>query len=213
MSDIELTSLNNRFRGFYPVVVDVETAGFNAKKDAILEIAVITLYMNYSGWLQIDKKLHYHVKPFKGSIINKNSIAFNKIDPFSPLRGAVSETKVLNEIFKKVKIGIKNNKCSRGIIVAHNASFDHKFIMAATERNGIKKNPFHPFATFDTASLSGLIVGQTVLAKACKATGISFDISKAHSALYDTLQTAILFCEFVNRWKKLGGWPPKKINY
>lgn len=80
--------------------------------------------------------------------------------------------------------------------------------MAAAERAGLKRNPFHPFATFDTATLAGLALGQTVLAKACMAAGIAFNNKEAHSALYDTQRTAELFCHIVNRWKSLGGWPP-----
>ncbi|CAL4320434.1 ribonuclease T [Buchnera aphidicola] len=203
----EYNLLSKRFRTFYPVVIDIETAGFNPITDAVLEIAVITLKMDKSGWLHKEKKLHFHIQPFEGSIINSESIAFNKIDPFNPLRGAISEKKAIESIFKIVHQGIKLQGCSRGIVVAHNASFDHNFLMAAINRVNVQKNPFHPFVTFDTAALSGLVVGQTVLAKACKAMGLSFDNNQAHSALYDTLQTANLFCELVNRWKRLGGWP------
>ncbi|VFP77700.1 ribonuclease T [Buchnera aphidicola] len=200
--------IKNRFRGFYPVVIDIESAGFHAKTDALLEIAIVTLKMNTLGWLQIDDTLHFHIKPFKGSIIQAESVAFNKIDPFNPLRGAVSEKSALASIFKLVKKKISLNCCKKGILVAHNANFDHNFLMAAAKRIGVIKNPFHPFTTFDTAALSGLIFGQTVLAKACQMAGIPFDTTQAHSALYDTIQTAHLFCELVNRWKRLGGWPP-----
>ncbi|QIE01926.1 ribonuclease T [Buchnera aphidicola] len=199
--------LSNRFRTFYPVVIDIETAGFNANTDAVLEIAMITLKMDNLGWLHKENTSHFHIKPFEGSIINSDAIAFNKIDPFNPLRGAITEKQAIQSIFDIVNEGIKIAGCSRGIVVAHNANFDHNFLMAAINRSNIKNNPFHPFATFDTASLSGLVVGQTVLAKACKAIGLSFDNNQAHSALYDTLQTANLFCELVNRWKRLGGWP------
>ena len=85
--------------------------------------------------------------------------------------------------------------------------FDHSFMMAAAERASLKRNPFHPFATFDTAALAGLALGQTVLSKACQTAGMDFDSTQAHSALYDTERTAVLFCEIVNRWKRLGGWP------
>ncbi len=71
-------------------------------------------------------------------------------------------------------------------MVAHNATFDHSFTMTAAERAGLKRNPFHPFVTFDTAALSGLALGQTVLSKACIAAGMPFDGAQAHSALYDT---------------------------
>ncbi|CAL4320526.1 Ribonuclease T [Buchnera aphidicola (Eriosoma lanigerum)] len=209
----EKQTLNNRFRNFYPVVIDVETAGFNAQTDALLEIAVVTLTMDEQGWIKKESLLHFHIIPFKGSSIHPSSLAFNKIDPFNPLRSAISETEAMNQICKFVKKGIEETKCKKAIIVAHNAMFDYNFIMAAMHRSGLQNHPFHPFVTFDTASLSGLVVGQTVLAKACKAVGLVFDINQAHSALYDTLQTANLFCELVNKWKTLGGWPPKNTNF
>ncbi|AVF35008.1 ribonuclease T [Rahnella sikkimica] len=203
----DINALKGRFRGFYPVVIDVETAGFNAKSDALLEIAAITLKMDEDGWLQSDETVHFHVEPFEGSVLVPEALAFNGIDPTNPLRGAVSEYDALHEIFKVIRKGMKDQNCNRAIIVAHNANFDHSFLMAAAERAGLKRNPFHPFATFDTAALSGLVLGQTVLAKACISAGIVFDSSQAHSALYDTERTAELFCELVNRWKRLGGWP------
>lgn len=202
-----VNTLRARFRGFYPVVIDVETAGFNAGIDALLEIAAMTLKMDNNGWLQTDNTLHFHVKPFPGSLLQPEALAFNGIDPHNPLRGAVSEHEALHEIFKQVRKGIKDQDCNRAIIVAHNAAFDHGFLMAAAGRTGLKRNPFHPFATFDTAALSGLVLGQTVLAKACNIAGIPFDTGEAHSALYDTERTAVLFCELVNRWKRLAGWP------
>lgn len=207
MSKTITNKLCDRFRGFFPVVIDVETSGFDHKVNAMLEIAAITLKMDQSGWLTLDEKLHFHVNPFEGAILEPSALAFNSIDPHNPLRGAVDEKVALDAIFKAVRKGIKNNDCNRAIIVAHNANFDHGFVMAATERSNIKRNPFHPFAIFDTASLSGLVYGQTVLAKACQAAKIPFDPKEAHSAYYDTEKTAILFCEIVNRWKSLGGWP------
>jgi ribonuclease T len=202
-----LTQLHERFRGYYPVVIDVETGGFNASTDALLEIAAITLKMDKNGWLVPDQTFHFHVSPFEGANLEPAALAFTGIDPYSALRGAVSEHEALEQIFKGVRKGLKANGCQRAIVVAHNASFDHGFVMAAAERAGIKRNPFHPFATFDTATLAGLALGQTVLAKACKTAGMSFDNKEAHSALYDTSKTAELFCRIVNRWKELGGWP------
>ena len=208
MSDnAQLTGLCDRFPGFYPVVIDVETAGFNAKNDALIEIAAITLKMDEQGWLMPDTTLHFHVEPFVGANLQPEALAFNGIDPNDPDRGAVSEYEALHEIFKVVRKGIKASGCNRAIMVAHNANFDHSFMMAAAERASLKRNPFHPFATFDTAALAGLALGQTVLSKACQTAGMDFDSTQALSALYDTERTAVLFCEIVNRWKRLGGWP------
>lgn len=199
--------LSDRFRGFYPVVIDIETSGFDPNQNAILEIAAITLKMDEDGWLSFDETLQFHVNPFQGSIIEPSALAFNGIDITNPLRGAVEEHEALERIFKMVRKGMKNADCNRAVIVAHNAPFDHGFLMAAAARNQMKRNPFHPFATFDTAVLSGLVYGHTVLAKACELASIDFDHKEAHSALYDTQKTAHLFCDIVNRWKKLGGWP------
>ncbi|QCI27139.1 ribonuclease T [Buchnera aphidicola] len=206
----QYNNLNKRFRNFYPVVIDIETTGFNHKIHALVEIAVVTLKMDTNGWLKKAKTIHFHIKPFPGSLIETSSFLFNKIDPFNPLRQAVHEKEALNCIFDIIYQEMKNNNCKKSIIVAHNANFDYNFLMEAIKRCNIINHPFHPFVTFDTATLSGLALGQTVLAKACKAIGLSFDNQQAHSALYDTLQTANLFCTLINKWKKLGGWPPKK---
>ncbi|MEC8324937.1 MAG: ribonuclease T [Pseudomonadota bacterium] len=201
------TLFAKRFRGFFPVVIDVETAGFNNKTDALLEIAVSLLKMDDSGELSIDKTVHFHVEPFEGANIEQSAIEFNGIDPFSPLRGAVKEDEAIKEICKAVRKAQKAAGCQRSVVVAHNAAFDHGFLNAAIERNNIKRTPFHPFVSFDTTTLAGLAVGQTVLAKACRAAGIEFDNNQAHSALYDTERTAELYCYIVNKWQALGGWP------
>ncbi|QDF67345.1 ribonuclease T [Shewanella sp. SNU WT4] len=208
MSDsFDANLLKNRFRGYFPVVIDVETAGFNSKTDALLEIAVTMLAMDKDGQLSIDKTLHFNIEPFEGANLEPEALAFNGIDPTNPLRGAISEKEAFLTIFKEVKKAQKAVGCHRSIIVAHNAAFDHGFVSAAIERIDLKRSPFHPFATLDTATLAGLAVGHTVLAKACKMAGIAFDNKEAHSALYDTERTAELFCYIVNRWKALGGWP------
>jgi ribonuclease T len=208
MPDIcDSNKLKYRFRGYFPVVIDVETAGFNANTDALLEIAVSLLKMNDDGILVLDKTVHFHVEPFEGANLEPEALAFTGIDPTNPLRGAVPEKEAFLEIFKEVKKAQKAAGCHRSIIVAHNAAFDLGFVNKAIERIDLKRSPFHPFASFDTATLAGLAIGHTVLAKACKMAGIDFDNKEAHSALYDTERTAELFCHIVNRWKALGGWP------
>lgn len=197
-----------RFRGYMPVVIDVETAGFNSQTDALLEIAAVLLDFDDQGVLKPVATHHAHVAPFEGANIEQAAIEFNGIDPHSPLRGALGEDEAIKRIFTAVRKAQKSFGCQRSVLVGHNATFDHKFMMAAAERQSIKRNPFHPFVTFDTASLAALTLGQTVLAKACQAAGISFDGKEAHSAVYDTERTADLFCWMINRWRELGGWPP-----
>ncbi len=196
-------SMATRFRGYLPVVVDVETGGFNAKTDALLEIAAVLIRMDSEGRLHRDRTLHYHVEPFPGANIDPKALEFNKIDPYHPFRFAVSEREALQNIFQPVRQALKENHCTRAILVGHNAFFDQAFLNAAAERSSIKRNPFHPFSSFDTATLAGLAYGQTVLAKATRAAHIVWDESKAHSADYDAERTADLFCAIVNRWHTL----------
>ncbi len=195
-----------RFRGYLPVVIDVETAGFNARTDALLEIAAVVLGMDEEGMLIAEQTISRHVEPFEGANLEKTALEFTGIDPWSPLRGAVSEKEALEAIFKPIRKAVKANGCKRAILVGHNASFDLGFLNAAVERCAIKRNPFHPFSSFDTATLAGLAFGQTVLARACEVAGIDFNTREAHSAEYDTERTAELFSLIVNRWKELGGW-------
>lgn len=200
-----------RFRGYYPVVIDVETAGFNAKTDALLEIAAVTLKMTEDGWLEQDECLFFNVDPFEGANLEQAALDFTGIDPHNPLRGAIDEGDALKEIFKMIRKGMKAAGCKRAILVGHNANFDHSFLFAAAERANNKRNPFHPFTTFDTAALSALVYGQTVLKRACQASGVEFSDKEAHNAEYDTRKTAELFCNMINQWKTLGGWPPAPV--
>lgn len=197
-----------RFRGYFPVVIDVETAGFNAQTDALLEIAASVLSLDEnSKKLAIDETIQFNVNPFEGANLEPKALDFTGIDPSNPLRGAVDEEVALKALFKLVRKKMKLAGCQRAIIVAHNAAFDLGFLNAATARCQIKRSPFHGFVSFDTTTLAGLALGQTVLAKACEVAEIEFNNSEAHSALYDTEKTAELFCYIVNKWQDLGGWP------
>ena len=191
----------DRFRGFLPVVVDVETGGFNARTDALLEIAAVLLKFDDQGKLRRDETFRYHVKPFDGANMDPASLAVNGIDPDHPLRPAIDERDALQRVFREVRRAIREANCTRAILVGHNSAFDLGFINAAIERSAIKRNPFHPFSSFDTATLCGVAFGQTVLSRAVKAAGLQFDEESAHSAAYDAEITADVFCEAVNRFR------------
>lgn len=195
-------AVSSRFRGYFPVVVDVETAGFNAGTDALLEIAAITLQMDCNGCWSVDQIVNRHVNPFEGANLDPAALEFTGIDPHHPFRReiAVDEKEALQDIFRVVRAAMKPTGCKRAILVGHNPSFDLGFLKAAVERAGIKRNPFHPFSTFDTATLGGLAYGQTVLSRAVTAAGLEWDEKQAHSARYDAERTAELFCTIVNRW-------------
>lgn len=191
----------NRFRGFLPVVVDVETGGFNCRTDALLEIAAVLLNLTRDGLLERAETFRYHVKPFEGANMDPESLAVNGIDPHHPLRPAIDERDALQRIFREVRKAVRESGCNRAILVGHNASFDLGFLNEAIDRSAIKRTPFHPFSSFDTATLCGVAYGQTVLARAAIAAGLAWDEESAHSAAYDAEITADLFCDVVNRFR------------
>jgi ribonuclease T len=191
-----------RFRGFLPVVVDVETGGFNAATDALLEIAAVMIDIDADGLLRRGATHSYHVKPFEGARIEPAALQVNGIDPFHPLRPALPERDALQRIFREIRHAMRDYGCRRAILVGHNAAFDLGFLNATVKRADLKRNPFHPFSCFDTATLAGAALGQTVLAKAAMVAGLDWDPSSAHSASYDAERTAELFCLVCNRLRE-----------
>lgn len=168
--------IGKRFRGYLPVVVDVETGGFNARTDALLEIAAVILGQDEQGQLVPVETLWHHIQPFVGANIEEAALKVNGIKPFNPLRLALNEKEALGGMFKRIREAVSLNGCTRAILVGHNAHFDHGFLKAAVDRCGLeKKNPFHPFSVLDTVSLSGVLLGQTVLARALESAGLSYD--------------------------------------
>jgi ribonuclease T len=198
-----VSAIAKRFRGFLPVVVDVETGGFNAQTDALLEIAAVFVDLDANGTLAPAERHRYLVKPFEGANLEPASLQITGIDPFHPLRPALEEREALRQLFKEVRRAVKDSDCKRAVLVGHNSFFDLQFINAAVERCKVKRNPFHPFSSFDTATLAGVAFGQTVLSRAVEASGGAWDENSAHSALYDADQTAVLFCEIVNRFRTI----------
>lgn len=196
-------TMAERFRGFLPVVIDVETGGFDANRNALLEIAAVPIQMDEDGKVYAEETWHAHVEPFPGARIEEAALEFNGIVPDHPFRFAKPEREVLEEMFGYVRQVRKAANCTRAILVGHNAAFDLGFMNAAIKRCQYKRNPFHQFSCFDTVSLAGLAYGQTVLARACQAAGIDFDHNEAHSARYDAERTAELFCKIINRWQHL----------
>lgn len=193
----------SRFRGYLPVVVDVETGGFDPLRHALLEVAAVVLEMDGDGFLRRGATHTTHVVPFPGALLDPKSLEITGIIVDHPLRFAVEERAALDHIFAPVRAAAKAAGCQRAILVGHNAAFDMAVLNAAIARTQHKRSPFHPFSTFDTVSLGGLAFGQTVLSRALAAAGIEWDSAQAHSAIYDAERTADLFCLIVNRWHAL----------
>ncbi len=196
-------SMAARFRGFLPVVVDVETGGFDAERHALLEIAASPIEMDEDGQVFPGDVVSTHVIPFPGAEIDPKALEVTGIDVDHPFRGALNERAALDHLFIPIRAAVKRYGCQRAVLVGHNAAFDLGFLNAAVRRTGHKRNPFHPFSCFDTATLAGLAFGQTVLSRAVQAAGIPWNSAEAHSAVYDTERTAELFCTIVNRWRAL----------
>ena len=198
----------SRFRGYLPVVVDVETGGFSAATDALLEIAVVLLGIDDARRWRLEDTYCTHVAPFPGANIEKSALEFNGIVLDHPLRNARPEREALQHVLAPVRKAVRYHGCTRAVLVGHNPAFDLSFLNAAVRRTGFKRNPFHPFSTFDTATLGGLAFKQTVLARAVQAAGLEWDSRDAHSAIYDAEKTAELFCTIVNLWDTRGPFSP-----
>lgn len=196
-----IKEIKKRFDGYLPVVVDIETSGVDYQKNAILEIAAVLVDYNEHNLLMPSADFACHVTPFEGARLDKEALEITGIDPYHPFRFDISEQDALTQLFEFVSQALKNTECRRAVLVGHNAHFDLSFILTAAKRCKIKETPFHAFTVFDTATLSGLVFGKTVLAKALRAARIGFDKNEAHSAIYDAKQTAELFCHIVNKVK------------
>lgn len=193
--------IKDRFDGYLPVVIDLETSGCVAATDALLELAAITLKYNEEGCLVPDVTFACQIEPFAGAHFDPKALEITGINPYQPFRLALSEEWALHQFFNFIRNYLHFYNCKRAMLVGHNAHFDLGFIQEASLRCNLKKyNPFHSFTCIDTASLSSVYYGVTVLARATKAAGIFFDQAKAHSAVYDADCTAKLFCKIVNQF-------------
>lgn len=194
----------NHFGGYFPVIIDIETGGFDCERDALLELAATTIVRDFkTNTYSIDETIHFNIKPFEGANLDGESLAFNKINPNDESRNAVSEKKALVDLFKWVRVKKNAVGCRSAMITGQNVNLDASFVRAATKRCGLKRSPFHPFSQFDTMTMAGTTCGETQLKKACILMGIEFDNSKAHTALYDSIVTADLFCRLVNKYSTI----------
>jgi ribonuclease T len=198
-----IRKMSDRFRGFLPVVVDVETGGFDWNRHALLEIAAQPIDLDDNGALVPGEIASAHLIPAPGTEIDPKSLEVTGIKLDHPFRLAKAEKDALDHVFAAVRNALRKHNCQRAILVGHNAHFDLNFLNAAVARTQHKRNPFHPFSVFDTVTLAGVAYGQTVLARAVMAAGIAWNGEEAHSAVYDTERTAELFCKIANSWPRM----------
>ena len=186
-----------RFSGYLPVVVDLETGGFDSATNALLEVAALTLEFDGERMVIADRH-RWEVAPHPDTIVDDASLKVTGIDLDDPNRPAVDEAQALRELFRMVRGEIKRHGCRRALVAGHNAHFDHAFIHAAAARSGVKRSPFHPFCVIDTVGIAAVAYGHTVLGEACARAGIAYTRKLAHAAIYDAEVTAKLFCSVVN---------------
>lgn len=196
--------MKQRFRSYLPVVVDVETGGFDWNRHALLEIAVVPIDLDDEGRYVLGETASAHLEPAPGTDIDPKSLEITGIQLGHPFRLAKQEREGLEHVFATVRAAVRRHECQRAILVGHNAHFDLNFLNAAVARCGHKRNPFHPFSVFDTVTLAGVAYGQTVLARAVQAAGFDWNSEEAHSAVYDAEQTARVFCTIANGWVMRG---------
>lgn len=189
-----------RFRGYLPVVVDVETGGFDWNRHALLELAAIPIELDDDGRYIPGEAASAHLVPAPGTQIDPKSLEITGIILDHPFRLAKPEKEALDHVFAAVRAAVRKHGCQRAILVGHNAHFDLNFLNAAVARVQHKRNPFHPFSVFDTVTLAGVAYGQTVLARAVQAAGLTWNSDEAHSAVYDAERTAQVFCKIANAW-------------
>ena len=80
MTDSDKPEIKDRFRGFLPVIVDLETGGFQAATDALLEIAATFVQLDDQGLLSPGETITFNVEPFEGANREPSALEFTGID-------------------------------------------------------------------------------------------------------------------------------------
>lgn len=189
--------LKDRIRGFLPVVIDLETGGINPLEHAVLEMCIVIPQWNNDRML-LGSVHHWHIEPHPNTLVDSESLEITGIDLADPTRDAIAEVDAVRACFRVVRKAIREAHCNRAVLTGHNSHFDLDFLRRAAFRSNVGQNPFHPFTVLDTASMSAVRFGQTVLSKVCEEAGIAYDTEQAHSAKYDAVITARLFCWLIN---------------
>ncbi len=166
------------------VVFDIETTGFSAQNDRIIEIGAVRVENG-----AVSEKFSTFVNP--GIPIPFRIERLTGIND-SMVMSAPPIEEVLPEFLKF---------CEGAALVAHNASFDVGFISCNAGRIGADFDP----TVLDTVSLARLLLpqlGRFKLDTVAKALGISLE--NHHRAVDDAGCTAEIFCAFIGMLKKRG---------
>ena len=166
------------------VVFDLETTGFSAKSDKIIEIGA--------------------VKVQAGKIIDRFSTFVNPEIPI-PFRieqlTSINDNMVINAPKIEEVLPKFMEFCNECVMVAHNADFDMSFISANCERQGLPCD----FTIIDTVAMSRYLIiglGRYKLDSVAKALGIVLD--HHHRAVDDAECTALIFLKLCDMLRDKG---------
>ena len=177
--DSENQDLDSRF-----VVFDIETTGFSAVNDRIIEIGAVKveggrIVDRYSTFVNPERPIPFEIEKLTG--IHD---------------GMVEDAEVIEDVLPKFM-----EFCQDCIMVAHNAEFDMSFIRENCRRQGIERK----FTVVDTLAMARSMLPDLKnykLDTVVEAVGGSLE--NHHRAVEDAESTADIFVKFVARLKNMG---------
>ncbi|MDO4788566.1 MAG: PolC-type DNA polymerase III [Johnsonella sp.] len=166
------------------VVFDIETTGFSALHDRIIEIGAVKMKDN-----EIKERFSCFINP-------KIPIPY-KIQELT----GISDEMVMDAPLIEEQLPLFLEFCKDSVLVAHNAVFDTGFIRENARRMGIAHDP----AIIDTLAFARLLLpnlGRFKLDNIAKSLGI--ELKNHHRAVDDAECTAFIWQKFVEMLKERG---------
>ena len=183
MKELVLNSKGQSFQDTY-VVFDIETTGFSASQDKIIEIGAVKVIDGV-----ITEKFSSFVNP-------EIPIPF-EIEKLTGIQDdMVLDAPKIEEVLPKFL-----EFCGQAVMVAHNASFDMSFIFQNARTQGIAFNP----TILDTVAIARVLLpnlNRYKLDTVAKALNISLE--NHHRAVDDAGATAEIFASFVKMLRERG---------
>lgn len=177
--DSENQDLDSRF-----VVFDIETTGFSAVNDRIIEIGAVKveggqIVDRYSTFVNPERPIPFEIEKLTG--IHD---------------GMVEDADVIEDILPKFM-----EFCQDCIMVAHNAEFDMSFIKENCRRQGIERK----FTVVDTLAMARSLLPDLKNYKLDTVVeAVGGGLENHHRAVEDAESTADIFVKFVARLKNMG---------
>lgn len=188
---IVINSMGQNFNDTF-VVFDLETTGFSAEVDRIIEIGAVKIKNgeivdNFSKFVNPKIPIPFRIEKLTG--INDSMVM-----------EAESIEKILPEFLEF---------CGDAVMVAHNAGFDTSFIINNAERLGIKYDP----TIMDTVLLAQFVIPNLhnyKLDTLCKHLAVSLE--NHHRAVDDAQATAYIYLKMVKMLEERDIFDLDKLN-